>query len=341
VSQYYTIQSDQIGMELDEFLCRLHPLTSKRLLRRLVREGAVTVNAAPAAPAQRLRADDVVGLEFDEDDLPVALEPRPIEEPLDLLYEDAHSLVVDKPADLLVEPDRWDETRPNLLSALHALAVHRGGEAGAEFRPRLVHRLDKDTSGAVVIAKSIEAERVLGAAFEHGQVEKRYLALVEGEHPLADGASETIELAIGPNSKRDGSMCARKDGKPAATVVRVEQRFHGFTLLSAQPLSGRTHQIRVHLAAKGFPLAVDPLYGRRRALKLSELKSSYRHKPGTVESPLIARLTLHAASVEFPDVQSGARRVRVEAPLPRDFERTLRQLAKVRPARTRPRSSRS
>jgi RluA family pseudouridine synthase len=334
VTQHFSVQPEQVGMELDEFLARLYPLTSKRVLRQLVREGSVTVNAQPAAPSHRLRDDEVVLIEFDEDELPEASEPARYEGPLDLLYEDAHVAVVDKPADLLVEPDRWDESRPNLLEALAALAETRARTGGGEpFRPRLVHRLDKDTSGALVVAKTVEAERVLGLAFEQGGIDKRYLALVEGEMPLANGDSETIDLAIGPDTKRNGRMRVRRDGKSSQTRVRVVERFRGFTWVECEPLTGRTHQIRVHLAAKGFPLAVDPLYGRRRALPLSDLKAGYRHKPGQAELPLIARLTLHAFSVEFPLVDAPERRARVEAPLPRDLERTLKQLAKVRPPR--------
>ena len=334
MTEHYSVQPDQVGMELDEFLCRLYPLTSKRVLRQLVRDGQITVNAQPAAPGHRLRDDEVVLVDIEEDELPTSLEPRPYEEPLDLLHEDEHVVVVDKPADLLVEPDRWDETRPNLLSALHALALARAEAGGAgAFRPRLVHRLDRDTSGVVVVAKTVDAERALGAAFERGDVRKSYFALVEGEHPLADGEQELIELAIGPDSKRGGTMCVRRDGKQSATRVAVAQRFRGFTWLACEPLTGRTHQIRVHLSAKGFPLAVDPLYGRRRALLLSEIKSGYRHKPGQPETPLIERLTLHASAVEFPDVGDPSRTVRIEAPIPRDLERTLKQLAKVRPPR--------
>lgn len=334
MAQYFTVPADDLGVELDEYLCRLFPLARKRELRSLVRDGRVTVNGAPSAPSQRLRADDVVGCDFDDEELE-AHEPEaaPSEPPV-LLHEDEHVLVVDKPADLLVEPDRWDESRPNLIVGLQVLSqlrVERGDEG---FRPRLVHRLDKDTSGALAVAKTVDAERVLGAAFEQGGVVKRYLALVEGEHPLGEGESETIDLPLGPDHRRSGHMCVRRDGKSSQTLVRVRERFRGMTLLECQPLTGRTHQIRVHLAAQGFPLLVDPLYGRRKALLLSEIKSSYRRKPGQAETPLIARLTLHAEQLEIPRVPEGAGEpIRVLAPCPKDFERTLKQLAKWRPAR--------
>jgi 23S rRNA pseudouridine1911/1915/1917 synthase len=333
VTQHYAVQSDSIGMELDEFLCRLYPLTSKRLLRGFVRDGSVLVNGGRASPSQRLRSDEVVSVEFEEDELPQRVAGEVPDQPLAILYEDDDVIVVDKPPQLLVEPDRWDESKANLLGAVHALGVRRSEGGGPAFRPRLVHRLDRDTSGVAVIAKNVEAERVLGAAFEGGTVHKVYLALVEGEHPLGEGESEVIDLALGPDARRSGQMMVRSDGKEARTRISVAERFRGFTLLRCEPMTGRTHQIRVHLAAKGFPLAVDPLYGRRRALPLSEIKAGYRPKPGRPESPLIDRLTLHALEIEFPLPSDPGRSVRVHSPVPRDFARILKQLGKVRPPR--------
>jgi RluA family pseudouridine synthase len=334
VIQPYTVPPDQIGMELDEFLSRLYPGVHKRVLRQLVREGRANVGGQAVHPAYRLRENDVVLVDDEDEELVETVEPEPWNEPIEVLHEDAHVLAILKPSGLAVEPDRWDDSRPNLIAALQAVSDEREASGtGEPFRPRLVHRLDRDTSGVMVVAKTVEAERELGAAFEEGRVSKRYLALVEGEHPLADGESEEIVLAIAADPRRTGQMCARKDGKQAITVVRVAQRFRGYTLVECEPRTGRTHQIRVHMAAKGFPLAVDPLYGRRKELLLSELKSGYRKKPGQVETPLIARLTLHAAQLEIPSLVEAGQVVRIEAPLPPDFARTLKQLSKVRPPR--------
>jgi 23S rRNA pseudouridine1911/1915/1917 synthase len=338
VNQHISVDAAHAGMELDEFLARAFPRTAKSVLRQLVRSGRVLVDGGAARPSTRLHGDDVVSLDFDEEEFE-SKAPVADEQPLAILYEDEHVLALDKPAALAVEPDRWDATRPSLLGSLHALAETRGNGTGGEplaneaFRPRIVHRLDKETSGVVLVAKTIEAERALGAAFENSDVRKTYLALVEGEHPLEDGASEVIDLPLGPDERRSGIVCVRRDGKEARTRIAVERRFRGYTLLRCEPLTGRTHQIRVHLAAGGFPLAVDPNYGRRRALALSEIKPDYRFKPGRVETPLIERLTLHALSIEFARVGGAGERVLVEAPLPRDFERALKQLAKVRPPR--------
>ena len=125
-------------------------------------------------------------------------------------------------------------------------------------------------------------------------------------------------------------VVAASGGKPARTRIAVERRFRGYTLLRCEPLTGRTHQIRVHLAARGFPLAVDRTYGRRDALLLSQIKADYRPKRGRAERPLIGRLTLHALEVGIPVPGGGDERVLVRAPLPKDFANTLKQLSKVR-----------
>lgn len=335
MNEHLVVSAEQAGLELDEFLARAFPLYGKRFLRRQVRDGRVLIDGARCAPSQRLHADQVVSLDFDEEELDALPEPAAPEVELPVLYEDEHVLVVDKPADLMVEPDRWDALRPNLIGALHELAGNLD-DGGGRFRPRIVHRLDKDTSGVVLVAKTIDAERELARAFEEGRIAKHYLALVEGEHPLAEGASEIIDQPLAPDGRRGGTMAVRAGGKPSRTRLCVEQRFRGFTLLRCEPLTGRTHQLRVHLAWAGFPLVVDPLYGRRGALALSEIKTGYRRKPGRAELPLIGRLTLHARRVEFDSLTEPGRRVAVESPLPRDLQRALKQLAKVRP----PRSSR-
>jgi len=310
-------------MELDEFLSISFPRLSKGYLRRQLREGRVRVNGIPVMHSSRLRAEQVVSLDIDE----AVAEPAPVRTPaieLPVLFEDEHVVVVDKPANLISEPDRWDEERPHLLAALRS----SGGDG---FRPRLVHRLDKDTSGCVVVAKTIEAERCLREAFDSGQVEKTYLALVDGEFPESAGDPpwRAIALPIGPDHRKSGRMCVSETGKSALTHVRVEERYRGLTLLCCKPRTGRTHQVRVHLSASGFPLAIDPVYGHRRELMLSEFKPGYRRKPGRPEQPLMDRLTLHAASLSFPALDGH--RLEIASPVPRDLARVLKQLSKVRP----------
>ena len=300
MSEYHVVPAERAGIELDEYLCLVFPGVNKGFVREQIRSGRVLVDGEAANPSQRLRPHQVLVLDLDEDRLPLV--PVAPEAVIPVLYEDEEVLVVDKPAGLAVEPERWQRHLASLSGALLRLALDRAPEEGElGFRPRLVHRIDKDTTGCVLVAKTLEAERVLRTAFEEGRIEKRYLALVEGEHPLGDDEEEVIDLPLAPDGRRGGRMTvAQRGGKPSRTRIRVADRFRGYTLLSCEPLTGRTHQIRAHLAACGFPLAVDNLYGRRDALRLSEIKADYRPKRGRVERPLIDRLTLHAAAIAFP-----------------------------------------
>jgi 23S rRNA pseudouridine1911/1915/1917 synthase len=340
VSEHLVVSEDRGGLELDEFLCLSFPLVNKGYLRDQVRGGLVLVDGGAVSPSKRLRTDQVVSIDFDLSNVPAAPQGRGVR--VDVLFEDDSLMVVDKPAGLAVEPERWNRESACLSGALIELAYERSGGRGAdgrpaggelEFRPRLVHRIDKDTTGVLIVAKTIEAERSLRRAFDDGHVHKQYLALVEGEYALEDGEETIVDLPIAPDAKKTGRMTVREEGgKPSRTRVSVEQRFRGYTLLRCEPLTGRTHQIRVHLAEQGFPLVVDLLYGRRPALLLSELKRGYKSKPGRAEHPLIDRLTLHALELTFPHPE-GTGDVHVEAPLPRDFARALKQLIKVRPLR--------
>ena len=338
------IPPERVGMELDEFLCLSFPLLNKGYLRRQVREGRVLVDGARAMPSQRLRDDQVLVIDFEEDeDLPEA--PVAPTTSVPVLYEDEHVLAVDKPAGLAAEPERWAKANASLAGALLELALDRSESAPEDpampakplgFRPRLLHRLDKDTTGVVLVAKDVESERVLREGFERGTIHKTYLALVEGEYPLDDGATEIVDLPIGPDERKSGRMRVdRTHGKEARTRVAVEQRFYGYTLVRAEPLTGRTHQIRVHLREVGFPLVVDPFYGRRKSFALSDFKRDYRRKPGAIESPLIERLTLHAWRIAFPEplpaAGAAARTITVESPIPKDLARVVKQLGKFRP----------
>lgn len=350
------------GLELDEFLCLVYPGISKGTIRSEIREGQVLVDGMVALPSRRLREEQVVSLLFDPDDAPQR-PPGLDAKPLEILFEDSGTLVVRKPPHVAVEPERWARDTVCVTDRLLAMARARSPEGaltpdsdtshGLAFRPRLVHRLDKDTSGALLVAKDLEAERRLRTAFESGAVEKTYLALVEGEfdaepyaEPYAEADLETgpepgpgtedttgwtvIDAPIGADRRKSGRM--QVDGenpKPSRTLVRAHTRFRGFTLLTCRPITGRTHQLRVHLQHLGFPLAVDPVYGRRATFLLSEIKRGYRSKPGRIERPLIDRLTLHAATIVFPGADGEP--IRIECPLPQDFERTLKQLGKVRP----------
>ena len=338
MSQYIPVPDERVGMELDEFLCLQFPLLNKGAIRGLIRDGRVLIDNDVVAPSRRLKYGQILFADFE----PTELEVRPLVAPaqaLKVLHEDEHILVIEKPAGVAAEPERWERDAASIAGGLLQLSLDRSeGEDGLEFRPRLLHRLDKDTSGVLLAAKTIECERFLREAFARGDgsIKKTYLAIIEGEYPLADGEVDMIELPIGPDPRRTGKMIVDDRGKEARTEVRVRERFSGFTLVECRPLTGRTHQLRVHLSASGFPLIVDPLYGRREGLMLSEFKRSYREKPGRSERPLLGRLALHAEAIDFPsDPEAPEERQRVESAIPKDLARVLKQLAKVRPPRKR------
>ena len=217
---------------------------------------------------------------------------------------------------------------------LEQLGVQLGLPVSGTSDPRIrvVHRLDKDTSGVLLFAKNAEAQRHFSHQFQNNTVEKEYLALVAGSPPADEGEIDA-PLARHPTDPKRMSV-VRHGGRPARTLWKVEQRFRGLALLRVFPKTGKTHQIRVHLKHAGMPLAVDPLYnsqpasrgGKARGVYLSTIKQGYRPKRGEEETPLIERLTLHAEALAF--TAPSGERLRLECPLPKDFRAALNQLRK-------------
>lgn len=231
-----------------------------------------------------------------------------------ILFEDDSLLAADKPAGVLSAPDRWD---PDLPVAAALLSKGRG-------RLWAVHRLDKDTTGVLLLARTEEAHRSLSRAFETRSVAKVYRALVRG---VPDWTESSCDLPLIP----DGDALHRTivdahRGKPSTTAFRVLTAFRDFALVEARPETGRTHQVRVHLAALGYPMACDPLYGDGKPVLLSAIKRKWKGDPFE-ERPLLSRAALHAASVEFPHPVTGLT-TRIEAPDPKDLRATLAQLEK-------------
>ncbi len=237
---------------------------------------------------------------------------------VEILYQDEHVVAVSKPAGLTVVPLRTGEEE----CVKSVLAARLGREVFA------VHRLDRETSGVVVFALDAESHRTLSLQFQNRKVEKVYWAVVHGRPNPPEGA---VRLPLARDRNPIRVVIVRKGGKRSRTDYRMLQEFRGYSLVEARPLTGRMHQVRVHLAAIGCPLAVDPLYGGSEALLLSQIKSNYKHKEGQEERPLISRLTLHAyeLTVTHPVTQA---RLSVRAPLPHDFALVLKQLAKHAPS---------
>jgi 23S rRNA-/tRNA-specific pseudouridylate synthase len=250
-----------------------------------------------------------------------------------VIYEDDTVIAFDKPSGLLVAPDRWDKARENLMGSVHA----RFGRQVAN-----IHRIDAGTSGVLLCAKTKPALDSLSGQFQSKTVEKIYLALVvvlplervmkvvEPVRAPEGGLPETftMELALGEDDARPGRMriFRKHGGKASRTDFRVIERFGRYALLECRPLTGRTHQIRVHLAAAGAPVLNDPFYGDPdEVLLLSNLKRRYKGRDE--ERPLIGRLALHASelTVTHPGTQSP---LTVRAPMPRDFEVAIKYLRK-------------
>lgn len=233
---------------------------------------------------------------------------------LRVIFEDDYLIAFDKPAGLLIAPDRWDKSAPNLMARVHST-----------MSPLIynAHRLDRDTSGLVVCAKNKPTLDRLCSQFERGEVHKEYLALARGRPPAKRGV---IERAIVPDAERPGKMKCVRRGKRAVTVYEVVKAFNACVLLRLQPRTGRTHQLRVHLKWLGCPIVADPWYGDGRPLMLSEFKPGYK-PPQEGERPLLARLALHAHRLVLRHPATGES-LALEAPLPRDFKAALRQLEK-------------
>ena len=235
---------------------------------------------------------------------------------LDLLLDDDELLVVNKPAGVLTIPDRQGE--PGLQEAI-AVKLKYEGEL------RLVHRLDRQTSGVLVLAKTLHAQRALSKQFKERSVKKQYLALVHGR-PGQDAGLIDAPLAPHPRISHKMIVPSRK-GRPSQTEWQVVERFGWITLVRCLPRTGRQHQIRVHLAHADMPLLVDELYGESGAFFLSTIKPGYRRSTGRDERPLIARLTLHAEAITFQHPATDETTC-IGAPVPKDFRATLNQLRK-------------
>ncbi len=295
------------GRRLDQALVEAFPGFSRARLQALLREGRALVEGKSAKGAARVKGGEWVELRPGP---PVAATPEAENLQLTILFQDSDILVLDKAAGMVVHPaaGHWKGTLVNAL--LHHVQDLVG--VGGTVRPGLVHRLDKDTSGTLVVAKTDVALAALQAAFKARQVKKTYLALVHG-HPPDHGR---IETPYGRHPRHRQRFSGRlRSGKPAITAYRVLERLHGSALVEVDLLTGRTHQIRVHLAEAGHPLLADALYGGTR-------KGDARVKAVQAE---LGRQALHAARLAFAHPRTGKRRV-FEAPLPEDFRAALKAL---------------
>lgn len=236
---------------------------------------------------------------------------------LNILYEDDSIVVINKDAGMLTVADRWNHTSVHLQSLLR----QRYGEIFT------IHRLDKDTSGIICFAKNAEVHKILSEQFETREVEKHYIALVNG-HLSEDGY---IDQPLVSSESKPGTMIIHKKGKPSYTTYRIVETYSLFTIVDVQIHTGRMHQIRVHFAHIGHPLFIDPIYGKRENFYLSELKGrKYRTGKFTEneENPLITRLTLHSQKLVLKHPISGEN-MEFKADIPKDIKALINQFNKM------------
>ena len=307
------VEAADAGRRLDQLLAARLPDLSRSRLRQLIDDGAVSVAGKTAKASSRPPVDAEIELRIPQKPRPAGLVAESLDLPV--LHEDAHLLVIDKPAGVAVHPGAGISTGTVVHGLLHQVRDLVG--IGGELRPGIVHRLDKDTSGCLVVAKTEPALRGLQAEFKSRRVEKRYLALVHGA-PADQGEFDTLHGRHPVDRKRFSSKV--RQGRRAVTRWRVVARGSGATLIEVELLTGRTHQIRTHFADAGFPLLGDVLYGgRMREARMAADAAARR------AAAAIGRQALHASALSFTHPITRDR-VRCEAPLPTDFRAALREL---------------
>lgn len=305
----FTVSPEQAGMRLDVFLAQADESFSRSQIKYAIEEGDVSVNGKEPKVSQHLKSGDVVQLHL-EPAIEATAVPQDIS--LDIVYEDASIIVINKPAGMVVHPAPGNPDQ-TLVNALLFHCRDLSGIGGV-LRPGIVHRLDKETSGLIVAAKTDESHRRLSAQFEIHDVYKKYIALVWGD---VKGQSGEIVLPVGrhPGDRKKMSTKSRH-GKNALTLWNVRERYSTATLLDIEIKTGRTHQIRVHLSERGYPVIGDSVYGnpsKINIIKNAELKAQIKS---------LQRQALHAAQLSFLHPQSGERLV-FKSKLPEDMENLL------------------
>jgi len=315
------VEAAESGWRLDAFLAHYFDDYSRVHLRRVITAGGVKVDGRGGKPAYRLKTGQRVWIVLPE--IPREA-PQPENIPLDVLYQDDNLVVVNKPPGMVVHPARghWSGT----LAAGLQYHFNNLSSVGGPTRPGIVHRLDRDTSGVILVARNDQSHAKLAAQFESRSIEKEYYALVAG---TPDRDRDYIEEPIGMHPRKREKMAIRRNdanSRHARTFYEVAERFAGFAAMRILPHTGRTHQIRVHLNHIKCPVLCDRLYGGRARITRGEIR---RDPDDTLV--LLARHALHARRLKFAHPATDEP-IEVEAPLPEDMVAVLNELRVYRPA---------
>jgi len=307
------VSAEDAGQRLDRFLVSHLPELSRTRIQSLVQDGFVQVSGVAMKPSYHVESGNRVSVEIPEAPPPgVAAEPIP----LDVLYEDEYLAVINKPAGMIIHPGAGAQSGTMVAALLDRFGGEEGlSTVGGPMRPGIIHRLDKETSGAVVIARTDEAHKKLVEEFQNREVQKVYLALLHGK---LKGEKGTIDLPVTRDVRRRTRMTARRrEGREARTDWKVKLRMDGFTLAEANLHTGRTHQIRVHFSTVGCPVVGDTVYGAPR-----------QERVGLQLMPPLERTFLHSARLSFEHPVSG-KLLSFRAPLPPELAEYAHTLGKA------------
>jgi len=300
----YKIEKDLVGIRLDKAITIKDSALSRVAIQRLIDEGNILVNGNVIKASYKLNLNDMVSITIPE---AKEVEIKPQDIPLNVVYEDTDILVINKQKGLVVHPGNGNQDG-TLVNAIMAKCKESLSGIGGEIRPGIVHRIDKDTTGLLIIAKNDNAHINMSNQIKEHKVKKTYIALVRGTIKENEA---TINMPIGRSNKDRIKMAVKRDGKSAVTHIKVLERFDEFTLIEVRLETGRTHQIRVHMAEIGHPIIGDYIYSNGK-------------NPFNIEGQM-----LHSEKLEF-EHPITKKQMKLEAKLPEYFEEVLDNLRKLR-----------
>ena len=298
----FIVKDDEVGKRIDSYLSNKDDEISRVAVQRLIKNDKILVNGKSTKASYKVQENDNIKVE-EEKPKEISLKPQDI--PVEIIYEDKDIIVVNKPKGMVVHPANGNPDG-TLVNSLMSICKDSLSGIGGEIRPGIVHRLDKDTSGVIVVAKNDKAHINLSEQIKNHEVEKTYIALVKG---VVKANEATIDMPIGRSTKDRKKMAVTKTGKNAITHFKVIKRFHNYTLLEVKIETGRTHQIRVHLSQIGYPIVGDTTY------------SNGKNEWG------IKGQCLHAKSLKFKHPITG-KEMFLEAKMPEYFEEVINELDK-------------